>query len=528
MDRPLRVLLVDDDRDDYLLTRDLLRDAMGERFALEWTESYDEGLAALAQKKHDVCLLDYRLGSKTGLELLRDAAEFRDHAPIILLTGQGQVEIDMQAMEAGAADFLTKDQLRADSLERAMRHALERHRDRLALNRLNELLESRVEQRTRELETANQALREADRRKDEFLAVLAHELRNPLAPISNALGVLRQADDDVALFRQMHGTIERQLKQLVRLTEDLLEVSRISQGKIVLRMEPVEVASVIEQAVEAARPMIDERRQILTVHLPPQGLRVQADPARLAQVVGNLLNNASKFTGEKGRIELSVVRQEDRVLIAVRDDGIGIAADELERIFELFTQVDASLERSQTGLGIGLTLVRKLVQMHGGTVLARSAGRGHGSEFVITLPCGVEDDARPAVPLSPAQTVSRRCVLVVDDNRDSATTMAMLLKLAGHDVATAFGGIEAIEQVHKMRPQVVLLDIGLPDINGYEVARRLRQASNGDSLMLVALTGWGQDEDRRRALEAGFDHHLLKPVEYATLTQLLAQVPSAG
>jgi len=529
MAQPLRALLIDDDRDDYLLTRDLLTDAFGAGIALEWAKTYDDGLAALARREHDVCLLDYRLGPKTGLDLLREAAPYRSDVPMILLTGQGQREVDMEAMQAGAADFLTKDRLQADSLERAVRHALERHRDRIALSKLNEALESRVEQRTRELEEANQALQQADQRKDEFLAMLAHELRNPLAPISNSLELLARCDDDVQVRRQACDTMQRQLRQLVRLTEDLLEVSRISRGKIVLRKQAVDLQSVVRQSVEAARPAIDGRKQSLDVELPPAPIQLFADPSRLAQVIGNLLNNASKFTATDGRIELRVAYGEGAAAVSVRDDGIGIAPDQLDRIFEMFTQIDSSLERSEAGLGIGLTLVRKLVEMHGGTVVARSAGLGHGSEFIVTVP--VESQVKSAGSAAPVvaeapQPPSRK-ILIVDDNRDSVLSLSLLLKHSGHHVVTAFNGEDALRQAIESRPDVVLLDIGLPDLNGYEVARRLRQDPRGAALYLVALTGWGQESDRQRSKEAGFDHHLLKPVEFAALTKLLADMPRA-
>jgi len=526
MERPLRALLIDDDRDDYLLTRDLLTDAFGAGIALEWAKTYDDGLAALARREHDVCLLDYRLGLKTGLDLLREAAPYRADVPIILLTGQGQREVDMEAMQAGAADFLTKDRLQADSLERAVRHALERHRDRIALSKLNEALESRVEQRTRELEEANQALQQADQRKDEFLAMLAHELRNPLAPISNSLELLARCEDDVEVRRQAYDTMQRQLRQLVRLTEDLLEVSRISRGKIVLRRQSVDLQSVVRQSVEAARPAIDGRSQSLNVELPPAPIQLFADPSRLAQVIGNLLNNASKFTAANGRIELRVECKDDQAVVSVRDDGIGIAPDQLDRIFEMFTQIDSSLERSEAGLGIGLTLVRKLAEMHGGTAVARSAGLGQGSEFIVTVP--VESQVKSADSVAPVVAASAspsRKILLVDDNRDSVVSLSLLLKHSGHQVVTAHNGEEALRQAVETRPDVVLLDIGLPDLNGYEVARRLRQDPRGAASYLVALTGWGQESDRQRSKEAGFDHHLLKPVEFAALTKLLAEMP---
>jgi signal transduction histidine kinase len=530
MHGPLRVLLIDDDRDDYLLTRELLVEAIGKDLVLDWAPSYEAGLAQLVRREHDVCLLDFRLGAKTGLELLVEARPLNTEAPIILLTGQGQRDIDVTALQAGAADFLMKDQLQADTLERAVRYALERQRNLAALQRLNEELEHRVEQRTCELHEANRALTEADRRKDEFLAVLAHELRNPMAPIMNSLQLMKHASNDVEVCRQARETMERQLNQLVRLTEDLLEVSRISRGKIELRREPIDLGPVIHQAVEAARPLYSARRQTLNVHLPAEPVYLKADPARLAQVVSNLLNNAAKFTGVEGRVDLSVERRPTDVVIRVRDDGIGIAADQLHRIFEMFTQVGTVLERTETGLGIGLTLVKSLVEMHGGTIEARSDGLGRGSEFIVVLPSSGATAPPPTANVEAKSCPPRagRYILVVDDNRDAASSLTMLLNLAGYQATAVFTGNEALTAANRSPPEMILLDIGLPDLNGYEVAKRLRVSFAGRPLMLVALTGWGQETDRRRAKEAGFDHHLLKPVDFGLLKQLIGQLPTVG
>lgn len=522
MEQRLHILVVDDDEDDFELTRDLLQDAYGSQAEAEWAKSYDEGLSALTHNTFDVCLLDYRLGMKTGLDLLIECRSRGIQPPTILLTGQGEREVDMQAMEAGAADFLTKDSLRADALERSIRHSLERHRDRMALKRLNEMLESRVEQRTRELEQANQSLQLADRRKDEFLAILAHELRNPLAPISNSLELINRRPDDRELCRESRETMRRQLDQLVRLTDDLLEVSRISRGKISLRIEPIPLSEVVSRAVEAAQPWIDSRQQALRVRLPNEEVHLNADAHRLAQVISNLLNNASKFSPAGGRIDLNVSRAGEQAVISVGDEGIGLEAKQLSRVFEMFEQVETSLGRAETGLGIGLTLVRELTQMHGGNVEVRSEGLGHGSEFIVRLP--LQPAERPPETAEPDRSGERSHrgyrILVVDDNRDSAMSMAKLLELSGYSVAKVFTGRDALQQVETEPPRVVLLDIGLPDLNGYEVARELRQRYDG-KLSLIALTGWGQDADRRRAEEAGFDLHLLKPVDYSQLLEVL-------
>ena len=370
-------------------------------------------------------------------------------------------------------------------------------------------------------------VKEADHRKDEFLAMLAHELRNPLAPIRNLLEVMKRADGNRELIQPALGTMERQLRHMTRLIDDLLDASRISQGKIGLRREKVELTSVVRQVVETSRPYYEAAQQALTVALPPQPVYVDADPVRLAQVFGNLLHNASKFSRRGGRIALAGELQGGDVVIAVRDSGIGIPSALLPRVFELFMQGDQTLERTHGGLGIGLTLVRRLVEMHGGSVQAASEGVDRGSEFVVRLPVLIEKHEAPAPnPMAegPIAAAARR-ILVVDDNHDSAETLSMLLELTGHQTQLAFDGVEAVEAANNFRPDVILMDLGMPKLNGFEAARRVRQQPWSKGMVLVALTGWGQDEDRNRTAEAGFDGHLVKPVEFDTLTKLLARFP---
>ncbi len=399
-----------------------------------------------------------------------------------------------------------------------------------------------TENRLRQLTTD---LAESDRRKDEFLAMLAHELRNPLAPIRNALQVMRlqQSGEGRVASGEKEGAsgdplatrhspltttfamMERQIGQMVRLVDDLLDVSRISRGKIELRGGRIELASVVNHAVEAARPLLESGDHELTVTLPPQPIYLHGDPTRLAQVVGNLLSNACKFTDKGDRIWLTVEREDAQAVIRVRDTGIGIAADQLPRIFDMFMQVDTSLERSVGGLGVGLTLVKNLVEMHGGAVEVHSAGVGQGSEFVVRLPVLVETPKPEPTVSEPTPTAARR-ILLVDDNRDSAESLAMLLTLAGNETHTAHDGLEAVEAAAAFRPDVVLLDIGLPKLNGYEACRRIREQPWGKTMVLVAVTGWGQEEDRRKSKDAGFDAHMVKPVDYAALMKLLASLTS--
>jgi two-component system CheB/CheR fusion protein len=361
-------------------------------------------------------------------------------------------------------------------------------------------------------------VKESDRRKDEFLATLAHELRNPLAPLSAAVELLRESEatDDKRSIEIMH----RQVNHMVRLVEQLIDVSRISRSQIELRKENIELASVLYQAVDAARPHVESKQQQLTVTMTSEAVCIDADAARIAQIVGNLLNNASKFTDEGGAIDLTVDSVGAEVAIHVRDTGIGIAEDQIPRIFEMFMQVDTSLQRSQSGLGIGLTLTKRLVEMHGGTIEARSAGLGQGSEFIVRLPASGKAPAALPAPV-PRLRAPRRSILIVDDNPDTATLFGLLLQRQGHEVHIAHDGLAAVAAAAELQPEVVLLDIGLPNLDGYEAGRRIRQQAGGRKLLLIAVTGWGQDEDRRRSKEAGFDAHLVKPMNVAELNELL-------
>lgn len=381
-----------------------------------------------------------------------------------------------------------------------------------------------------ERKAAEEALRDAAERKNEFLAMLAHELRNPLAPIRFALEIAKRAEGNSDLMRPALGTMERQLGQMTRLVDDLLDVSRISVGKLNLRLEEIELGSVIRPVIEAFRPDCDSARHELTVTLPQQPVYLNADPVRLAQVFGNLINNACKFTAPGGRISLAAERQVSDVVVTVRDSGIGISSEVMPNIFEIFTQGDPSLERMQGGLGIGLTLVRRLVEMHGGSVEAFSDGLGRGSEFVVRLPALAEKSQPPAPGPSESEpgAVAARRILVVDDNHDTANSLAMLLRMSGIETHTAFDGEEALEAAATFKPDVILLDIGLPKLNGYDTARLIREKSWGRGVVLVALTGWGQDEDREKTADAGFDAHLVKPVGYDALTRLLASYPTGG
>jgi signal transduction histidine kinase len=370
-------------------------------------------------------------------------------------------------------------------------------------------------------------LRDADRLKDEFLATLAHELRNPLAPLRNSLEILRMAPDDKTVVAQARQVMDRQLRQLVRLVDDLLDVSRITTGKLVLKREQVELSAVVERALETAKPLLTGRDQQLEVSLPREAVHLQADTTRLAQVFTNLLNNASKFSGKGTRITLSAAYSAGEVVVAVADQGIGIAPDMLPEIFRMFMQVDRSLEREQAGLGVGLSLAKHLVELHGGSIAAESEGKGRGSRFVVRLPAVAAPQPLPtAVPGAAAGPgVSTKRILLADDNEDFATSMALMLRSLGHEVRVSNDGEQALAEAQAFAPEFAFLDIGLPRLNGYDLARALRAERATRQAILVAVTGWGTEDDKRRAREAGFDHHMVKPVE---LEQVRAVLESAA
>ena len=376
------------------------------------------------------------------------------------------------------------------------------------------------------LKASGKTLNEMDRRKDDFLATLAHELRNPLAPLRNGLQLLKLAKDDTALIERTRRMMDMQLSQMVRLIDDLLDVSRINKDRMDLNKEVTSLGKVIRQAVETSQPLLDALQHHLTIDLPAQDVILDADVVRLTQVFANLLNNAAKYTPPGGAISIEGRHDGGEVTVSIIDNGIGIPQEMLPKVFDIFMQVDKSLERAQGGLGIGLSLVKRLVELHGGRVEGHSRGLGAGSTFVVRLPAASSPAATAARDSrdSPATTLQPvRRILVADDNQDAAMSLAMILSMSGHETRTANDGLEAIEVAEHFQPDVVLLDIGMPKLNGYETARRLRQKARGDELLLIALTGWGQESDRLRSRAAGFDSHLIKPVDVAQIERLLAE-----
>jgi signal transduction histidine kinase len=518
----VNILLVDD-QPSKLLTYETILGPLGEN--LLTASSATDALQCLLHNDIAVVLVDVCMPELDGYEL---AVMIRQHprfqrTSIIFVSAIMLTDLDrLRGYECGAVDYVPVPVV-PEILRAKVSVFAELFRKTRALERLNAELEQRVAERTGELESTTAALQEADRRKDDFLAMLAHELRNPLAPIRTATQLLRLKELPELQRARARDIIERQVEHLVCLIDDLLDVSRITRGMITLHREPVLLAAVVAGAVETTRPLIDLRRHELVLDLPEELLTVDGDKTRLVQVLGNILHNAAKFTEPGGRIQLNVGRVGPHAVICVKDTGIGIARDLVPKIFELFAQVHPRSESSQGGLGIGLALVRRLVEMHGGTVVAQSEGPDRGTAFTIQLPLMTAHTAvtKPSVDVSAVAAGVPRRILVADDNHDAAEAMATLLELHGHEVRVAHDGFEALAVGDAFSPQVVLLDLGMPRMDGYQTAREIRARVWGRRTTIVALTGWGQREDRQRTAEAGFDAHLVKPVTDTDLFLIL-------
>jgi signal transduction histidine kinase len=524
--RPVPILIVDDLPENLLSLEAVLR-----REGLEFLKarSGTEALEILLKQEVALALLDVQMPEMDGFELAETmrGSERTRRIPIIFLTaGSTDRTRRFRGYEAGAVDFLEKP-LEADILRSkvAVFSELYLQRRQMAVQRDN--LKAFAEENLRLLKESRdnaQALKEADIRKDEFLATLAHELRNPLAPIRNGLQILRMAPEGPRA-EDVRGMMDRQLTHLVRLIDDLLDVSRVSRGRIDLRKRRMSLQEAMHSALETSRPLIEANEHSLHLDIPEAPLWVDGDLTRLAQVVSNLLNNAAKYTPAGGDIRLALRKENGHADIEVADNGLGIDAEMLPRVFDLFTQADRHLDRSQGGLGIGLALVSKLVEMHGGTRTAQSDGPGKGSIFTVSLPLVDEQGEALGQPLQKAQKAAAPMkVLIVDDNVDSAQTSLWMLDLMGHKATVAHEGVTALEMAHEIKPDVVLLDIGMPGMDGYEVCRQLRQMPEMKNKTVIAQTGWGQESDRQKAFAAGFDHHITKPVSLDLLTQLLADI----
>jgi signal transduction histidine kinase len=571
IDGKVSILLVDD-QPSRLLTYESVLSGFG--WNLVSARSGLEALDKLMRQEFAVVLLDVSMPDMDGFEaarLIHEHPRF-EKTPIIFVTGVHVSELDhLTGYKVGAVDYvsipvvpeilrskvavlvelyLKRRELRA--LNRTLAQAneqlaaanttlqAEKTRELETLNRVLQRANTELEQTNRTLQNeiaernrVEQALKAADRHKDEFLAMLAHELRNPLAPILNAVQLIRKKPLTDPQLLWSRDIIERQLGHLTRLVDDLLDVSRITRGKINLSRESVEVVDLVARAVETVQPLIVERGHRLTLDVASGSIRVFGDPLRLTQAVGNVLSNAAKYTDNGGQIRLTVRQVDEMVEIRVQDTGIGIPSDLQPLIFDMFTQLNHQPGRTQNGLGIGLALVRKLLEMHGGSVSAFSEGNGRGSEFLITLPVvtneAIASNGRASVAVDSdvgGEAVQvRRRILVADDNSDALESLATLLELGGHEVYSAANGALALESAERHLPEVALLDIGMPKLDGYEVARRIRAQPWGRRITLVALTGWGQESDRRRSGEAGFDSHMVKPLDLDKLTALLDRLP---
>ncbi len=571
----VNILLVDDQPARLLSYRAILDD-----LGLELVEARSgrAALQRLMEREFAAILLDVNMPDIDGFEtaaLIHRHPRF-ETTPIIFVTAVHVTDLDrLKGYQLGAFDYVyvpvvpeilrSKVQIlaelygqrkRLEGLNRNLEQAnakladahtslqAERARELQALNRTLEKANLELAEANAALEAENavrrraeEALRDADRRKNEFLATLSHELRNPLAAIANAVQYMQLAQPGDAGLVPVQDVLARQVGHLNRLIDDLLDVSRITRGRITLRPERLELADVIDRALETIRPLAADRRQQLVVTMPGESLAVEGDPIRLAQVVGNLLANAIKYTREAGRIELTLGRSKHgrSAVITVQDSGVGIVPEMLPRIFDLFHQGDQPASRKEGGLGIGLALVREIIALHGGSVEASSAGPGQGAEFVVRLPLVPEDALESPLPATgrsdaprPPPAAHARRLLLVDDNRDSAESLAALLRMLGHEVWQAYDGREALAVARGRRPDLVLLDIGMPDISGYEVARELRADPSLDATTLIALTGYGSDDDRRRSLAAGFDGHLVKPIDFDHLERVLASLPRSS
>ena len=550
----VNILIVDDEPKNLTVLESVLDDP---GYRLVRANSGQEALLALMADEFAVLVLDVRMPGMTGFELAQIIKERKKTArvPIIFLTAYyNEDQHILEGYGSGAVDYLHKPvntavlrskvavfaelYSKGRALELANRTLMtevgERRKAEESLRELNDTLDRRVTERTNTIALREAELRDANRRKDEFLATLAHELRNPLAPVRNAVQLLRLKGLATPELQWSAEVIDRQVQAMSRLIDDLMDVSRINQGKIELRQDWVTAEDVLRDAVESSRPLIDECGHQLVLSLPEQQLPLHVDRTRLTQAFMNLLNNAAKYMDRGGRIEVQAHTTGSEVVVTVKDSGIGIPGDRLKNVFELFSQVETALSRSRGGLGIGLSLTQRLVEMHGGTVQARSQGLGHGSEFEVRLPLTAQP--LPATAPVPATDIhadrfepaAELRILIADDNQDACATLASLLELMGHQVRQANDGQAAVDAAAAFDPQVVLLDIGMPKLNGYEACRLMRAQPGGAGRTIVACTGWGQADDRRRSGDAGFDQHLVKPVDPAVLADLLAAVAARG
>lgn len=510
----IRVLLVEDEPEYARFLREILLEAVGDEYHVTWESTLEKAIAQLGCDEEvaptfDIVLLDLGLPDADGTEALSEVTACVKTTPIVVLSSRSDVDTALESMRLGAQEYLVKGESEHLMLPRAIRYARERKR-----------LQDEMTAARAEAERANAV-------KDEFLAMLSHELRNPLAPIVTGLALMRKQGHDATL-RQL-DVVDRQVQHVVRLVDDLLDVSRIARGKLEIHRARIDVADAIQAGCEAAAPLVHERGHTIHSDVPRETLFVYADSARIAQVVANLLTNAAKYTDPGGTIWLRARDGGGVVEVSVRDSGTGIPQPMLERVFDTFEQGKQSIERKSGGLGLGLAIVRNIVLMHGGAVTARSEGPGKGSEFVVLLPIhrvrAREVDTTPTPSIAEMAPKGRR-ILIVDDSPDGADMLDLAMTMAGHETRTCTESPAALVAATEMRPDVALLDIGLPVMDGFELARRIREALGPSTPVLIALTGYGQESDRRKSREAGFDYHLVKPIDPNRLAELIASLPA--
>ena len=534
---PVYFLLVDDREENLIALEGLLR---REGLVLLKATSGVQALELLLHHDVALALVDVQMPGMDGFELaeLMRGAERTRRVPIIFVTaGTTDQQRRFRGYEAGAVDFLQKP-IEPDVLKSKAEVFFELYQQRQEVARQRDELKAATEENQRLLDETRRyadALKEADRRKDEFLATLSHELRNPLVPIKSGLEIL-QANMVGEIPERVFEMMDRQVAQLSHLVDDLLDVSRITSGKAILRIEQVSLQDIVDDAVEASRPLIEGRGHQLILDVPPGPIWVSADRVRLGQVLSNLLNNAAKYTSEGGRITLSVGADSGEAVVRVTDTGAGIPQEMLSEVFVMFAQINRTLERSQGGLGIGLAVVKRLVEMHGGSIDVESPGLGEGSTFTLRLAAIEQPAAAPGSDIGREDAVPRagsaaRRVLLVEDNVDAAESLTLMLDFKGHATRMAHSGADALQIAREFSPEIVFLDIGLPGMDGYEVAKRFRADPALSDTVLVALTGWGSEQDKRKAADAGFDHHMTKPVLAADMERVIEQLvpaPNAG
>jgi CheY-like chemotaxis protein/two-component sensor histidine kinase len=512
-ERFYRLLIVDDNAEDREFYKRRLSEGQSSRYEFREAETCADGLELCREWSPDCVILDYALPDADGLSFMVQlrGAPATDGIAVVIVTGQGNEAVAVQALKLGAQDYVVKSSA-IDGLRQAIHGAVEKVR-----------LQRKIDQQQRELARSEQMLREADRRKDEFLAMLAHELRNPLSPMKSSIDLLRLRGEDRPTVQFVRDVLDRQVRHMARLVDDLLDVTRITRGTVALRPERTDLARFVRDALEDHRPALEAAGLGLSVRVPELPVWVNGDPARIAQVLSNLLSNAAKFTARGGRIEAEVSMDASRSLasVAVADSGLGIDEQVLPRIFDIFAQADRSLERKDGGLGLGLAIARGLVQLHGGTIEARSAGIGKGTTIRFSLPLQAEPVAVAVREVRPRRGGRGARVLIVEDNRDAADTLRMILELQHYEVSVACSGPDGVRAAIDWGPDAVLCDIGLPGMDGYAVARALRHNPRTRSARLIAITGYGKDADRQRAKDSGFDDHIVKPADPEVLLDKL-------